>query len=421
MRPLRAVTGLPSYLLAATSARIGDEMVGVAAVLLVLERTASPRLAGAVVGAYLVPTVLSGPVLGAWLDRTRFRRAALAANQVLLAAVMSAMVVAVGSAPGWTVLALASLVGLSVPMTSGGFTSLLPRFVPADVLGRAHALEGVSFNASAILGPAVAATVAVAVSPAAAVLTIAGFASLSLAALLCVPRTTCRGTGRQRGIVRAVREGVAHLARTPELRSVTLATSLAFVGVGMLTVALPLRAEELAGDAALGGYVWAAIEAGAVVGALAWGRWHALWRPERVVLAALTGYGAVMLSWPVAPVLALLIVLAAVAGLAGGAGMPALFTARQRYTPPELYGQLSTTGASLKLGAFAAGAALGGQLVPAVGASAVLLAAAVIQLAAAGSGRLAAGSPRRRATGPGCRTSPRADRRSARPVHRPGP
>ncbi|MFW6091485.1 MAG: MFS transporter [Actinomycetota bacterium] len=421
MRPLRAVTGLPSYLLAATSARIGDEMVGVAAVLLVLERTGSPRLAGAVAGAYLVPTVLSGPVLGAWLDRTRYRRAALAANQVLLAVAMSALVVVVGSAPGWTAPVLASLVGLSVPMTSGGFTSLLPRFVPAGVLGRVHALEGISFNASAILGPAVAATVAVAVSPAAAVLTIAGFAAVSLAALPGVPRTSGRGTGWQRGIVRSVRDGIAHLARTPELRSVTLATSSAFVGVGMLTVALPLRAGELAGDAALGGYVWAAIEAGAVVGALAWGRWHALWRPERVVLVAVAGYGAVMLSWPAAPALTWLIALAAVAGLANGAGMPALFTARQRYTPGELYGQLSTTGASLKLGAFAAGAALGGQLVPAIGAGTVLFVVAVIQLVAAGLGRLAAGSRHRRATGPGCRTSPRADRRSARPVHRPGP
>lgn len=391
-RRLSDVPGLWAYYVAATSARVGDEMVGVAVVLLVLERTGSPKLAGVVVGAYLVPTLVSGPLLGAWLDRTRYRRAALAANQVLLIAVMLLLLGTVGVAPPWAVLALAAAVGLTVPMTSGGFTSLLPRFVPGDLLGRAHAREGVSFNAAAILGPATAATVAAAVSPAAAVLAIVGFALVSLGGMTGLSELLAGPAdgGRPRtGYVAAVADGLAHIARTPPLRSVTVSTSVAFVGVGMLTVALPMRAEELTGEAAFGGYVWTAIEVGAVGTALAWGRWHARWRPERVVLVTLVGFGLAVLGWPLATDFTVLLILAVLAGLATGAGMPALFTTRQRYTPADRYAQISTTGASLKLGAFALGAALGGQLVPVVGPAAALAVTAGTQLAGAAIGMLA--------------------------------
>lgn len=419
---LRTVSGLPWYYLAATTARVGDEMVGVAVVLLVLDRTGSPGLAGAVVAAYTLPTVLSGPVLGAWLDRTRYRRAALAGNQVMLAAVMLALLATVGTAPGWTAVALAPLVGVLVPMTSGGFTSLLPRFVPAELLGRAHAVEGGSFHSSAILGPAAAATVAATVSPGAAVLTIVGFAAISVAALTGVPvrvgAARPDGAGpagpgtapgvRPPGLAATVRTGLAHLARTPPLRSATLATSTAFVGVGMLTIALPVRAGELAGDPALGGYVWTAIELGALVTALTWGRWHARWRPERVVLAAVAGYGLVLLGWPLAGVFPALLALAVLAGLVTGAGLPALFSTRQRYTPAAMYGQISTTGASLKLGGFAVGAAAGGQLVPALGPATVLAVVAATHLLAATLGALAGRSRHRSGPGPAAATTVRA-------------
>ena len=61
-------------------------LTAVAAVLLVLDRTGRPGLAGAVVAATTLPAVVTGPVLGAWLDRTSRRRVALGTNQVLLAA-----------------------------------------------------------------------------------------------------------------------------------------------------------------------------------------------------------------------------------------------------------------------------------------------------------------------------------------------
>src|SRR5512132_2122627 len=99
---LRTQPGVPSFFTAATLARLASEMFGVAVVLLVLRRTGSARLAGATVAASTLPSVLSGPLLGAWLDRTVHRRRALAVNQVVLAASAGGILLAAGRLPGWS-------------------------------------------------------------------------------------------------------------------------------------------------------------------------------------------------------------------------------------------------------------------------------------------------------------------------------
>src|SRR3954468_20808185 len=79
-----------AYVAAATAGRIADSMwVGV--VLLVLARTRDPRLTGAILAATTLPTLVSAPLIGAWLDVTAHRRAALAANEVALIACLGAL------------------------------------------------------------------------------------------------------------------------------------------------------------------------------------------------------------------------------------------------------------------------------------------------------------------------------------------
>src|SRR6266540_3671808 len=124
---LRAQPGWPAFFLAATLARLArlaSEMFPVAVVLLVLDRTGRIALAGAAVAATTLPGVVTGPVLGAWLDRTAHRRAALASNQVVLGASLLAILAAAGRAPGWALLLLAALAGLTAPLATGGFTSM---------------------------------------------------------------------------------------------------------------------------------------------------------------------------------------------------------------------------------------------------------------------------------------------------------
>ena len=387
--------GYPAFLLAATLARLASEMFPVAAVLLVLDRTGRPGLAGAVVAATTLPAVVTGPVLGAGLDRTSRRRLALAANQGLLAASLVGILAAAGRAPGWVLVLLATAAGLSGPLSTGGYTSMIPLLVPDRLLARANALEASSFNVAAIAGPAVAGAVAATAGAAWAVLAEAVLAGLALPAIARLPRLAVAAGDAPASLATAIRQGLALLARTPVLRGVTVATAVGLGGSGLFTLAMPFWAERLGAGRAAAGYLFAALEAGAIAGALVAARPAAPWPPQRVVLAGLGLFGLAVTAWPLAPSFPAALGLVALAGLVEGPAFAATFATRQRWSPPELRGQIFTTAASIKLGAYAVGSALAGPVLARTGVGGILVAAGAVQLlgvvlgAAAGARRSA--------------------------------
>src|SRR5215218_2825008 len=374
---LPAQAGYPAFLLAATLARLATEMFPVAAVLLVLDRTGRPGLAGAVVAATTLPAVVTGPVLGAWLDRTPRRRVALASNQVLLAVSLLGLLAAAGRTPGWVLVLLAALAGVTGPLATGGYTSMIPLRVPERLLARANALEAASFNTAAIAGPAVAGAVAATAGAAGAVLAEAALAALALPAIARLPRI-----GVPAG------DDPAPLAATirPGLRGVTVATAVGLGGSGLLTLAMPFWAERLGAGRAGAGYLFAALEAGAIAGALTAARPAASWPPQRVVLAGLGLFGLVVAAWPLAPSFGAALGLVAVAGMVEGPAFAATFATRQRWSPPALRGQIFTTAASLKLGMFAIGSAVAGPALGVAGVGGILVAAGAVQLLGAALG-----------------------------------
>jgi MFS family permease len=372
--------GYPAFLLAATLARLASEMFPVAAVLLVLDRTGRPGLAGAVVAATTLPAVVTGPVLGAWLDRTSRRRLALAANQVLLAASLVGILAAAGRASGWVLVLLATAAGLSGPLSTGGYTSMIPLLVPERLLARANALEASSFNIAAIAGPAVAGAVAATAGAPWAVLAEAVLAGLALPAIARLPRLAVAAGDDPASLATAIRQGLALLARTPVLRGVTVATAVGLGGSGLLTLAMPFWAERLGAGRAAAGYLFAALEAGAIAGALVAARPAAPWPPQRVVLAGLGLFGLAVMAWPLAPSFPAALGLVALAGLVEGPAFAATFATRQRWSPPELRGQIFTTAASVKLGAYAVGSALAGPVLARAGVGGILVAAGAVQL-----------------------------------------
>jgi predicted MFS family arabinose efflux permease len=384
---LPAQPGYPAFFLAATLARLASEMFPVAAVLLVLDRTGRPGLAGVVVAATTLPAVVTGPLLGAWLDRTSRRRVALASNQVLLAASLLGLVAAAGNAPGWVLPLLAALAGLTGPLATGGYTSMIPVLVPWRLLARANALEAASFNTAAITGPAVAGAVAATVGPAAAVLAEAALATLALPAIARLPRFAAPAGDDPAPLAATIRQGLRFLVRTPVLRGVTVATAIGMGGTGLLTLALPFWAERLGAGQAAAGYLWAAMGGGALTGALAAARPTASWPPQRVVLAGLGLYGLAILAWPLAPAFPAALGMVALAGLVEGPAFAATFATRQRWSPPALRGQIFTTAASVKLGAFAVGSALAGPALELAGVAGVLVTVGAFQLLAVALGR----------------------------------
>ncbi|WP_328327903.1 MFS transporter [Kribbella sp. NBC_00382] len=376
---------LARYLTAATLARVGDEMVAFTLVLLVLDRTDSAALAGLTGAAYALPAIVTGPLLGAWLDRTQYRRTALALNQAVLGAVMVAMLAVVGHSPHWVTPALAALAGTTLPLVSGGFTSMLPSLVPAERLPRANSLEAASFGAATITGPAAAATIAAAVSVEAAVVVIAMTATLSILAIGRLPALPA-ARGSQEPFLASVIAGLTHLARTPRLRASTVTTTLLMGVIGMLLITLPLHMASLGMPRSTAGYLWTALELGSVTTALLLGRFQTRWRPEHVVMLSVAAYGLAFTAWPLASSFAVLVVLAAATGLLEGPMLPAMFAARQVYSPLALQGRVSTTAASLRVGAAALGQAAAGLLVPAIGTHTALLLIAAGLVAASALG-----------------------------------
>jgi MFS family permease len=354
-----------------------------------LDQTGQLGLAGAVFAPTTLPAVVTGPVLGAWLDRTGRRRLALAGNQVLLAASLLGILAAAGRAPGWVLVLLAAAAGLTGPLATGGYTSMIPLLVPERLLAGANALEAASFNTAAIAGPAVAGALAATAGPAGAVLAEAALAALALPAIARLPRIAAPAGDDPAPLAATIRQGLGHLARTPVLRGVTVATAIGMGGTGLLTLALPFWAERLGAGRAGAGYLWAALEAGAIAGALTAARPVASWPPQRVVLAGLGLFGLVMVAWPMAGSFPAALALVALAGLAEGPAFAATFATRQRWSPPPLRGQIFTTAASLKLGAFAVGSALAAPTLDRAGVTGTLVAVGAVQLLAVVLGRAA--------------------------------
>ncbi len=156
LRRLRAQPGYLPFVSAATLARVSDEMFSVGVVLLVLDRTGSAGLAGLAVAAITLPSLVAGPLLGAWLDLTGRRRRLMVIDQLLIAGMLVVLVLVAGNTPDWVIPVVVLMAGLTYPLSFGGFTSFIPVLVPEDLLAPANALETTSFNGALVVGPALA-------------------------------------------------------------------------------------------------------------------------------------------------------------------------------------------------------------------------------------------------------------------------
>jgi predicted MFS family arabinose efflux permease len=385
LRGLRAQPGYLKFLSAATLARVSDEMFSVGVVLLVLERTDSAGLAGAAVAAITLPSLISGPLLGAWLDLTGRRRTLMVIDQLVIACVLVALVVLVGHAHAWVIPLVVLPAGVTYPLSFGGFTSMIPALVPGELLPPANAVETTSFNAALVIGPALAGTLSAVVGPEAPLLVEAGLALAALALIVRIPGLDSPPErADERTLWSVAADGLRQILLVPQLRGVTAAAAIGLGGLGLLTVAFPLFAvDHLGVERSAAGYMWAAFAVGSTLGALSLVRIQRRFPPERIVLTGYAVFGLLMLSWPLAGSLPVFLALVSLAALVDGPALAAQFATRQRYVPPSLYGQVFTTAVGLKVGSFALGAALAGAVVTGLGSAEALVVAASLQMTAA--------------------------------------
>lgn len=372
--------GLGALFTASTTARLANEAARVAIVLLVLARTDSPALAGTVVGALALPALVTGPVLGAWLDRTSHRRAVFVLNQLVLLGVLVAMLAVTGSAPSYVVVLLGLLAGVTAPVLTGGFTGLIQPLVPEPFLRRAYGAEATSYNLAGVVGPALAGALAAAASPDLAVGATAAMSFVALLAVLRVPMPPPEADPDRRSLVRSVLSGLKLLATVAPLRSITLATTVSFTGMGALPVVFPLLAVEVGQPAAAGGALFSAFALGALVGSAAIAARTTRTSPMRLAFLGMGGLALAFAAVAAAPTFLVAVVLVTVAGAMEGPTLASTLAVRAAHSPPDMQTQVVTTAASLKFAGFAVGSAVAGLVVASYGVRVGLLALAAMQV-----------------------------------------
>ena len=385
---LRRSHGYPQFLVAATLARLADEMFAVGVVLLVLDRTGSPSLAGATLAAATLPGMLSGPLIGAWLDRTGRRSLIYKIDRVLLAAVLLAILAAAGHAPDFVVPLLAFITGLTLPVTMTGFTSMIPLIVEEEILPSANAVEAASLNVALIGGPALAGVIAAVNGPPAAIVAEVVLTLVALVLILRIPDLNRGAATEPQPLRESIKQGFRHIAHEPVLRVASASSAVNNLGWGVLMVVFPLwAATDLGSKASASGAIWAAFATGSLFGALALARLQARYPQEWVLFVGMTVMGAGMLTWVLAGSLVVALLLVVLTAVIEGPALAAVFSLRQQRTPHALIAQVNGTLGSLQIGAFAIGAAIGGPLVVAFGPRTciAIVAAAIIAAGVVGA------------------------------------
>jgi MFS family permease len=200
-----------------------------------------------------------------------------------------------------------------------------------------------------------------------------------------------------RAVADVVIGGLFVLVSNPRLRSLTVATTFAWLGFGGVAVTAVLFAEHIGEEASAGGQFLVAFAAGSLVGSLASSRWLKARHAGGVVLGGLAAFGGALAAVTLAPSLPWALLCFLVVGLAEGPVFTATLMLRQHESPPDRLGQVNTTGGSLKIGASAVGAALTGAFADTVGPVGLLLAIAACQLLGALLGLLLLAGPPSRA------------------------
>lgn len=387
LAPFRRSPGYSRFWCAATLARVANEMAPVGVVLYVLDRTGSAEWAGLTLAAITLPSIATGPVLGAWLDRGGRRLEAIRLDQAVSVGSLALVALLAGEAPD-VLLPLAALpAGITFPLSTGGFSSLIPSYVDPTLRVQANALEASSYNVAIVSGPALAGALATALDPLAAVLVQVGLKLCALVLTLVLRQRERLPSRPDIAVLAIAAEGFRVLAASPALLAATAAGSISLVGRGLLSLAFPFFAvEELGEPEGFSGWLWAAFATGSLLGAVGPLGIQARRRPHEIVVWAAGAAGLVMLLWPLTSSPALALVLIAAGGFVYGPGLVATFSVRQEEAPAELQTQVFMTGAGLKTASFAAGAAISGPLVVGAGAAQALLAAAALHLVAGAAG-----------------------------------
>lgn len=375
-RQVLRTPGAAAFCSAGALARLPMGMIGLGSVLMVVGLGGSYTLAGSVAAGSAIAQGIGAPQVSRLTDRfgqTTVLLPQLAVNATALAALVAA---GIGRAPGWLLVAIAAVVGLSAPQI-GSLARVRWSVLLAGRPGldTALAVEGLIDEVAFIVGPVLVSLLATLVAPAAGL--VAALALTLVGTLLFVARrdtepATADDPGR-------ARRGRAVGALVHPGQQVLVAVFLGLGAVfGLVEVALVGFAHEQ-GRPGLSGVLVGVWASGSLVAGLAYGgvAWAVPARRRLLVGVAAFAAGAVLI-WAGTASVTTMVAALLVAGISNAptliAGTSLVPAAVPESVATEAYTWLNV---ALFAGS-AAGAPVAGWLVDRSGASAALLVAAAL-------------------------------------------
>ena len=350
----------------------------------IYRRTGSTLATGAMVLAFLIPSILLGSVAGVFVDRWDRQRLMVVIN-LLLALVMLPLLAidALGIWIAYVVLFVGSSLELLFTPAEG---ALLPNLLenPDDDLVTANALNGMNNHLARLIGPAIGGII-VAVGGLLAVTVIDAVSFLVAAALIASIRTTHARAERHdtleheaadawRRLLGEWRDGLRTVVNHPVLRALLVFFVITRIGEGLTaTLFVPWTTDALHSDATGYGLLLSTQAIGGLAGAIVIGRLGSRMDPLRLVILGSLAFGLIdlgLFTYPaIYPYIGPALVVMVVVGVPGAAMMAGIATLEQTLASDShrgrVIGALGAVGAAGSLvGAVAAGFL--GQAVPVV-------------------------------------------------------
>lgn len=370
----------PAYVVVAFLGRLPMAMAQLGALLLVSTATGTYGLGGLAAGALAVANAIGAPVAGGLADRFGQRPVVLVQSLAGAVSLTALTLLADHGASGAVLVVVSAVTGLALPQV-GPLARVRWRPITAGtgtdqrrLVDAAFSYEGAVDEASFAIGPALVGVVAVAISPAGALVTAAALLAVFGTAFALHPTARRTATG-------------PHVRPTGRLLTVTFAVLVvAQTAVGMLFGSVQTGTTVLAtqaGQPGLAGLVHAVLGIGSAVAGIGTAFLPARFGHERRVLVAAAAM--VALSWPLLLVGSLPALTAAVAvlGFAIAPYMIGVFSLGERVVPAGRTGAAMTALASATGVGYALGSSIAGRLADLSGhraAFAVTVAATVLAL-----------------------------------------
>ena len=364
---------------------IGDWILITGLPLEIYRRTGSTLATGAMVLAFLIPSIALGSIGGVFVDRWDRRRLMVGINVVLALAVLPLL--AIDALGLWIAYAVLFTMSCLEQLFGPAETALLPNLLENadDDLVTANSLNGMNNHLARLIGPVIGGFLVAAGGLTAVALVDA--ASFAIAAGLIwsirSPHTRAVRTDSLehqaatawRRLVHEWREGVGLVWRQPVLRALLVFFVITRIGEGLTaTLFVPWAVDAVNGGDMGYGLLLATQAIGGLAGAVVIGRMGSRINPLRMVIWSAVIFGLidlVLFGYPVAfPFIGPALVMMVIVGVPGAAMMAGIVTLQQTLTSDShrgrVIGALGAVGAAGSL-IGAIGAGILGESLPVVG------------------------------------------------------